>query len=236
MGESRALRAAELAAMIDLTLLKADATAADVDRLCDQALQHRCAAVCINPARVERAAGRLAGSTVGVATVVGFPLGATPGSVKAYEAVEAISAGATEIDMVISIGSLKDGRDDVVAREVELVVQAASRLDAIVKVIVEACYLDRDEKARACRIAVDSGAAFVKTSTGFGPGGATEEDVRLMRGVVGDRAGVKAAGGIRTLDDAVRMVRAGATRLGTSSGVAILEEAKRVRAGDGEEA
>ena len=213
----------DLASMIDHTILRPDATRADVERLCREAADHRFKAVCVNRSWVETAAGLLEGSPVLVASVVGFPLGATSATVKALEAAEAVRAGAAEIDMVIDVGRLKEGSLDAVRADIAAVVRASA--GRTVKVIIEACLLADAEKVAACRIAAEAGAGFVKTSTGFGPGGATEGDVALMRRTVGDALGVKASGGIRTAAQALAMIRAGASRLGTSSGVAILAEA-----------
>ena len=213
-----------LAALIDHTLLKPEATAAQVTALCAEARTHHFAAVCVNPAHIELAARLLQGSGVAACTVVGFPLGATRPEVKAYEAVQAMAAGAAEIDMVINIGALKGGDTGLVSRDIRAVVQAcqAHRPPALVKVIIEACLLTDDEKVTACRLAQAAGADFVKTSTGFSTGGATAADVALMRRTVGPAMGVKAAGGIRSRADAEAMVAAGATRIGTSSGVKIV--------------
>jgi len=215
----------ELARYIDHTALKATTMPAEIDRLCAEARQYGFAAVCINPCYVRRAVEALAGSPVAVATVVGFPLGATTSQVKAAEAREAVLAGAREIDMVINIGLAKAGQFDAVEADIRAVVEAAQAADspAVVKVIIETCYLTEDEKVEACRRAVAAGAHYVKTSTGMGSGGATVEDVRLMRATVGPAVGVKAAGGIRTAADALKMIEAGASRIGTSSGAQILE-------------
>jgi len=210
-----------LAAIIDHTLLKPEASASSIEQLCREALTYRFAAVCVNPCHVATCV-RLLHEQVPVATVVGFPLGANTTPTKVYETREAVQAGAQEIDMVINIGALKSGALDYVADEIAAIVAAAQ--PAIVKVIIETALLTDDEKRLACQLALKAGAHFVKTSTGFSKGGATVEDVRLMRNVVGDRMGVKASGGIRSLQDALAMVEAGANRLGTSSGVAILEE------------
>lgn len=213
-----------LAAAIDHTLLKATATAAEIRRICAEAAEHRFATVCVNGGWVGEAARLLAGTGVGVAAVVGFPLGAVAPEAKAAEAARAVADGATEIDMVLQIGRLKAGEDEFVRRDIEAVVRASRAADAaaLVKVIIETCYLTDEEKVRACRLAVAAGAHFVKTSTGFGPAGATVEDVRLMRANVPAHVGVKAAGGVRTAEDARAMLAAGATRIGTSSGVAIV--------------
>ncbi len=214
-----------LASMIDHTLLKPEATQAQVEQLCDEAKQHGFASVCVNPTHVRLCAQRLKGSSVKVCTVVGFPLGATLPEVKAFETQQALEAGASEIDMVINIGALKSQDNDLVARDMAVVVGAAHAGNALVKVIIEAALLTDDEKATACQLAQSAGADFVKTSTGFGPGGATVEDVALMRRVVGPTMGIKAAGGIRTLADAQKMIAAGATRIGASASVKMMAEA-----------
>jgi len=211
----------ELARCIDHTLLRADATGGEIERLCAEALQHRFHSVCVNGSRVELAYHRLEGSGIRVAAVVGFPLGAAESDVKTHETEAAIDAGATEIDVVLNLGRLKDGDDRFVLRELRDVVEAAQ--GQVVKVILETCCLDEAEKVRACRLVVESGAHCVKTSTGFGRSGATIEDVRLMRREVGPGFGVKAAGGIRDLSAALAMIEAGADRLGTSAGVAIVQ-------------
>jgi deoxyribose-phosphate aldolase len=210
-----------LASMIDHTLLKPEATPVQVEQLCREALEHRFAAVCVNGAWVPLAAGLVAGSGVGVAAVAGFPLGAGSAAAKACEAADEAAAGATEVDMVINVGALKAGDGALVEADVAAVVVAVGP-DVKVKVILEAVLLTDDEKVRACELAVAGGASFVKTSTGFGPGGATVEDVALLRRTVGPGVGVKAAGGIRTREEAVAMVRAGASRLGASSSVQIV--------------
>lgn len=210
----------DLAAFIDHTLLKPEADAAQVRRLCEEALEHRFKAVCVNRLWVEEASRILAGSAVEVCSVVGFPLGATSATVKAFETSEAVSAGASEIDMVIALGALRQGSLDEVRGDVEAVVGAAD--GRIVKVILETCLLTDEEKVIACTLSAEAGAHFVKTSTGFGSGGATLEDVRLMRRTVGQALGVKASGGIRTTAQADAFIEAGASRLGTSSGIAIV--------------
>ena len=212
---------ADLAPFIDHTLLRADATAAEIDRLCAEARDHRFASVCVNPSYVGRVAANLAGSGVVTCSVVGFPLGAHTPAAKAMEAGEAIERGAGEIDMVIDIGALRSGDHALVARDIAGVVEVCRWAGAHCKVIIEAAMLTDEEKVVACLLAKQAGAAFVKTSTGFGPGGATVYDVALMRLVVGPDMGVKAAGGIRTRQDAEALIAAGATRLGTSAGVAI---------------
>ncbi|MCL6615313.1 MAG: deoxyribose-phosphate aldolase [Firmicutes bacterium] len=207
--------------MIDHTLLKPEATKAEIERLCEEAKQYSFWSVCINPGNVRLAAKLLRGSGVKVCTVIGFPLGATTPMVKAMETRDAIANGADEVDMVINVGALKSGDYDLCARDIKAVVEAASG-QALVKVIIETCLLSDDEKRKACLLAKNAGADFVKTSTGFGKGGATVEDVTLMRQVVGAAMGVKAAGGIRDRATAEKMIAAGANRLGTSAGVAIV--------------
>jgi deoxyribose-phosphate aldolase len=215
----------QLASMIDHTLLKPEATTAQVEQLCDEARRFGFASVCVNPTRVKLCARLLQGSPVRVCTVVGFPLGANLPEIKAFETEQAIRDGATEIDMVINIGALKDKDTHLVARDIAAVVGAAHAAGALVKVIIEAALLTDEDKVTACRLAKDAKADYVKTSTGLGPGGATEHDVALMRQTVGPEMGVKAAGGIRTLQDAQRMIVAGATRLGASASVKIMAEA-----------
>lgn len=215
---------AELAQRIDHTLLRPEATAADVERLCEEARRYRFAAVVVQPIYVPLAVRRMASSSVAVATVIGFPHGATTTRVKLFEAERCLLAGARELDMVIALGALRAGADAVVETEIALLAQLCHRFGARLKVILETALLDEEEKRRGARLALEAGADFVKTSTGFGPGGATVEDVALLAQVVAGRIGVKAAGGIRTLADAQRMLQAGATRIGTSAGVRILEE------------
>ena len=212
--------ARDLARHIDHTLLKSEARAADVAKLCAEALEHEFWSVCVHGSRVAQAAVLLEGSEVKVAAVIGFPLGAMDGDAKRYETEVAIDLGAQEIDLVLNIGRLKDGDDRAVFREIRDVVEAAQGV--WVKVILETCLLSEEEKIRACSLSVEAGARFVKTSTGFGSGGATVEDVRLMRQAVGSAFGVKASGGIRDTATALAMLEAGANRLGTSSGVAIV--------------
>ena len=211
----------DLARLIDHTLLKADAARADIKKLCEEAARYRFCAVCVNPVYVAPAKRFLVGSGVKVATVVGFPLGAYLTEVKVYEAMRYALAGADELDVVINVGAARDGLWDVVTRDLSDVVAATPKL--VHKAIIEACYLTDDEKRLAAECALKAGMEFVKTSTGYGTGGATVHDVRLIKGVVGETAGIKAAGGIRTLDQALEMVEAGATRIGTSSGVSIVE-------------
>jgi deoxyribose-phosphate aldolase len=213
-----------VAAAIDHTLLKATATEDQVKALCSEARQYKFKAVCINPYWVPACARELAGSEVLIATVVGFPLGANSTAVKVEEARRAVAEGAREVDMVINIGRAKAGDWNSVREDIAAVVKASK--PAIVKAIIETCYLTQEEKIAACRAAVAAGAAFVKTSTGFGTGGATVEDVRLMKETVGDAALVKASGGIKTYEDALAMLEAGASRIGASAGVAIMHEAE----------
>jgi deoxyribose-phosphate aldolase len=220
---------ASIASLIDHTLLKPDASRDDVKKLCGEAVRFGFASVCINPWYVPLAAELVRGSPVKVCTVVGFPLGATLPQVKVYEAEEVIKLGAQEVDMVINVGAVKSGQDDVVEADVRGVVEAAHRAGAICKVILETALLTIEEKVRASLACKKAGADFVKTSTGFSTGGATAEDVALMRAVVGSQIGVKASGGIRTIEDFKKMVSAGATRIGASASVKILEQA---RAGD----
>lgn len=215
-----------VASMIDHTLLKADATRQEIEHLCREAAQFSFATVCVNPVWVATAARLLAGSGVGVCSVVGFPLGATTGDVKAYETRRAIYDGAREIDMVINVGALKSGDLRVVERDIEAVASTCRECGALSKVIIEAALLTDDEKITACTLAKAAGADYVKTSTGFGPGGATASDVALMRRVVGAAMGVKAAGGVRDLDGLKAMVAAGATRVGASAGVKIVQQAR----------
>lgn len=208
-----------ISALIDHTLLKADATADQIRKLCEEAREYGFATVCVNSYWVPSAAAQ----GVKVCTVVGFPLGAASTAAKVAETERAVRDGALEIDMVINIGELKGGNDDAVQRDIEAVAWAAHRSGAILKVIIETALLDHDQKVSACRIAKAAGAEFVKTSTGFSTGGATVHDVTLMRATVGKETGVKASGGIRTFEDLNQMVAAGATRIGTSAGVAIMQ-------------
>ena len=217
--------ASDVAHLIDHTLLKPDASQDQIAQLCYEARTYGFASVCINPAHVRLCAQLLKDSGVKVCTVVGFPLGATPATVKAYETQQAIRDGASEIDMVINIGALKSEAYRVVLEDIGAVVRAAHAGNALVKVIIEAALLTDEEKVVASQLAKSAGADFVKTSTGFGPGGATPADVALMRRVVGPNLGVKAAGGVSSLADAREMIAAGATRLGASAGVRIVQEA-----------
>lgn len=213
----------EIARMIDHTLLKPDATSAQIKQICDEAKTHNFASVCINPTHVRACAAMLKDAAPKVCTVIGFPLGASSSVVKSYEADAAIQEGADEIDMVINIGALKDGNDELVVDDITGVVETAHSKGKIVKVIIETCLLTDAEKEKACLLAKEAGADFVKTSTGFAGGGATVEDVALMRRVVGAEMGVKASGGVRSYEDALAMVEAGATRLGASAGVKIVQ-------------
>ena len=215
-----------IAKYIDHTNLKSYATKEDIIKLCEEAKKYGFYAVCVNPYRVKLAKEHLKGTDIKVASVIGFPLGATPTEVKVFEAKKALENGADELDMVINIGALKDKNYEYVKKDIEDVTKVAHEKGAIVKVIIETCYLSEEEKEIACKLAMEAGADFVKTSTGFGTGGATIEDVKLMRKVVGDKLGVKAAGGIRTYEEALAMINAGANRIGTSSGVKIIEGAK----------
>ena len=215
-----------IASMIDHTLLKPDATRQNIEELCREAAQFHFATVCVNPTWVALSARLLAGSGVGVCSVVGFPLGATTADVKGYETRRAIFDGAREIDMVINVGALKSGDLRVVECDIEAVTGPCRDCGALSKVIIEAALLTDDEKVTACTIAKAAGADYVKTSTGFGPGGATAADVALMRRVVGAEMGVKAAGGVRDLDSVRAMIAAGATRVGASAGVKIVQQAR----------
>jgi deoxyribose-phosphate aldolase len=217
---------ADVAAMIDHTLLKPDASRADIGKLCREAAEFRFATVCVNPVWVAESARLLRGSGVGVCSVVGFPLGATTADVKHYETRRAIFDGAVEIDMVINIGALKSGDLRTVERDIEAVVEPCRQCSVVSKVIIEAALLTDQEKVTACTLTKAAGADFVKTSTGFGPGGATVADVALMRRVVGAEMGVKAAGGVRDLEGLKAMVAAGATRVGASAGVKIVQQSK----------
>lgn len=217
------------ASLIDHTLLKPEASLADIKKLCDEAAQYGFASVCVNPGWVKNAAEFLKGSGVPVCTVIGFPLGATLPDVKAYEARRAIFNGASEVDMVINIGELKSGDDCAVEADIKAVVDAAHENHVLCKVIIETALLTDDEKVRACIAAKNAGADFVKTSTGFAKGGATANDISLMRRTVGSSLGVKASGGVKGIDDARAMFEAGATRIGASVGVKIAQEASGVK-------
>lgn len=209
-----------LAKYIDNTLLKPAATAEQIKALCEESIEYGFASVCVNPAHVELAAKLLAGSGVKTCTVIGFPLGANTSAVKAFEAEKAVDDGADELDMVINIGALKAGDDEKVREDIEAVVQAGQ--GKLVKVIIETALLTDEEKVRACQLAVEAGADFVKTCTGFSGGAANVHDIALMRATVGPEIGVKASGGVRTKEDALALIEAGATRIGTSSGKAIV--------------
>lgn len=209
------------ASYIDHTLLKPEATKAQIVALCAEAKQYGFASVCVNPAWIETAAKELEGAVSKVCTVIGFPLGASTSEVKAFETKDAIAKGAGEIDMVLNIGALKGQDYDLVLNDMKAVVEAAN--GTLVKVIIETCLLTDEEKVKACELAVEAGVDFVKTSTGFSTGGATPEDVALMRKTVGPDLGVKASGGVRSLEDLKAMIAAGATRIGASSGVKIMQ-------------
>jgi len=211
-----------LSGRIDHTLLRADATRTEITKLIEEAKKYEFASVCVNPTWVTYAAEQLTNTKVKVCTVIGFPLGANTREVKAFEASNAVEGGAQEVDMVINIAALKDRDLDYVLQDIKGVVNAAAG-KALVKVIIETCLLTDEEKTLACELSVKAGADFVKTSTGFSTGGATLEDVALMRKTVGENIGVKASGGIRNLEDMERMISAGATRIGASSGVKIME-------------
>src|SRR5947209_1030205 len=217
------------ASFIDHTLLKPEASAADIEHLCEEAARFHFASVCVNPTWVRASACHLRGTGVPVCTVIGFPLGATLPDVKAYEARRAIFNGAREVDMVINIGALKSGDDCLVEDDIKAVAEAAHENHILRKVIIETALLTDEEKVRACVAAKNAGADFVKTSTGFAKGGATVADVALMRQAVGSALGVKASGGVKGLDDARAMVQAGATRIGASVGVKIAQEASGAR-------
>ena len=212
----------KVANMIDHTILKAFATTEDVKAICKEAKEHNFFSVCINPTHIELVKKELEGSNVKVWTVIGFPLGANTPEVKAFETKDAIAKGADEVDMVINIGALKDKNYDLVLRDIKAVVDAADK-KALVKVIIETCYLTDEEKKIACELSVKAGTDFVKTSTGFGTGGSTPQDIKLMRDVVGPEIGVKASGGVRNLNDAEAVINAGASRIGASASVAIVK-------------
>ena len=214
-----------IANLIDHTALKPHTQKSEIEKLIEEAKTHQFASVCVNPTWVEFAAKELKGTEIDVCTVIGFPLGANTTETKAFETKDAIAKGATEVDMVINIAALKDGNDDFVEADIRGVVEAAKG-KALVKVIIETCLLTDEEKVRACRLAVAAGADFVKTSTGFSTGGATAEDIALMRKTVGSDIGVKASGGIRTKEDVESMISAGATRIGASAGVSIVSGAE----------
>jgi deoxyribose-phosphate aldolase len=221
--------ARDWSSLIDHTLLKPDATQAEIRKLCEEAAKYRFASVCVNPTWVRAAACILQGSGVPVCTVIGFPLGATLPDVKAYEARRAIFDGAREVDMVINVGALKSGDDATVEFDIHSVVEVAHAHNVILKVIIETALLTDEEKVRACLASKNACADFVKTSTGFAKGGATVADVALMRQVVGGEMGVKASGGVKGIEDARAMIEAGATRIGASVGVKIAQEAAGVK-------
>jgi deoxyribose-phosphate aldolase len=223
LGDTASAR--DWSSLVDHTLLKPEASEDDIRRLCEEAAQFHFASVCVNPTWVRAAACHLRGTDVPVCTVIGFPLGATLADVKAYEARRVISHGAREVDMVINVGALKSGDDCAVEYDVRSVVEAAHEFGVLCKVIIETALLTDEEKVRACLAAKRAGADFVKTSTGFSKGGATVADIALMRRTVGAEMGVKASGGVKSLDDARHMVEAGATRIGASVGVRIAQEA-----------
>lgn len=214
----------EIAAMIDHTLLKAFATPAQIEQLCKEAAEYHFASVCVNPAYVALAASLLKGTGVKVCTVIGFPLGANTSAVKAFEARDAIANGAEEVDMVINVGAMKAGDYELVEKDIKAVVDAAD--GTLVKVIIETCYLTDEEKVLACKAAAKAGADFVKTSTGFGTGGATPADVALMRSSIPDTMKVKASGGVHNYEEAMAVVEAGASRIGASAGMAIVAAAE----------
>lgn len=216
------------ASLIDHTLLKPEASESDIRKLCEEAAKFGFASVCVNPAWVKKASGFLKGSGVPVCTVIGFPLGATLPDVKAFEARRAIFNGAREVDMVINIGALKSGDDCLVEDDIRSVAEAAHENGVLLKVIIETALLTDEEKVRACLASKNAGADFVKTSTGFAKGGATVDDVSLMRRTVGSALGVKASGGVKGIDDARAMFQAGATRIGASVGVKIAQEASGI--------
>lgn len=216
-----------LASYIDHTILKADAQVKDVEKLCKEAAEFEFASVCVNAANTKQAAELLKGTVVKVCTVVGFPLGATLPQVKAFEAEEAIKNGAGEVDMVINVGALKSGLLDIVENDIKAVATACKN-KALLKVIIETCLLTNEEKVTACELAKKAGADFVKTSTGFSTSGATVEDIKLMRKTVGPTMGVKASGGVRDLETSLKMIEAGATRIGASASVNIVNDMKAV--------
>ncbi|MBI5034428.1 MAG: deoxyribose-phosphate aldolase [Chloroflexi bacterium] len=216
----------DIAKFIDHTLLKPEATPTEIEKLCNEAKEYHFAAVCVNPPYVKQCAQILRGTDVDVAAVVGFPLGAHTTETKVFETKQAVADGAKEIDMVINIGALKAKQYDLVRNDIKAIADATHAGGSILKVIIEAALLTDDEKVRACELSKEAGADFVKTSTGFGPGGATAHDVALMARTVGSELGVKAAGGIRNYEQAQTMIQAGATRIGASAGVKIVAEAK----------
>jgi deoxyribose-phosphate aldolase len=231
LGETSSAK--DWASLIDHTLLKPEATDEDIKKLCEEASRYRFASVCVNPTWVRAAACNLQGTGIPVCTVIGFPLGATLSDVKAYEARRSILDGAREVDMVINVGALRSGDDCLVEHDIRSVVEVAHEYNVTCKVIIETALLTDDEKVRACLAAKEAGADFVKTSTGFSKGGATVADIALMRRTVGAELGVKASGGVKGLDDARKLVEAGATRIGASVGVKIAQEAAGVKSSSG---
>lgn len=209
-----------IAGKIDHTMLKAEATTAMIEKYCEEAVKYGFASVCVNTCQVPLVAKKLSGSPVKTCCVVGFPLGAMSTAAKAFEAKQAVEDGAQEVDMVINVGAIKDGNDQFVKADIQAVVEASK--PAIVKVIIETCLLTDEEKVKACQLSVEAGAAFVKTSTGFSTGGATVADIALMRKTVGDKAQVKASGGVRTPEDAKKLIEAGADRIGAGNGIVLL--------------
>ena len=207
--------------MIDHTVLKATASKSDIEKICEEAIEYGFFSVCVKPTHIEYAKKLLEGSNVKVCTVIGFPLGANTPEVKAFETLDAIKKGADEVDMVINIGALKDKNYDLLLEDIKSVVDASNK-KALVKVIIETCYLTDEEKKIACEIAVKAGCDYVKTSTGFGTGGSTPEDISLMRNVVGKNIGVKASGGVRCKEDALKVIEAGASRIGASASINIV--------------
>lgn len=216
-------RISKIAKLIDHTLLSPDATATGIVKLCDEAAEHRFHSVCVNPSFIETARDSLEGSSVCISATVGFPLGVTLSAVKIDEAIRSVMLGADELDIVINIGHAKSGRWDMVGKEISDIVTATPSV--VHKIIVETCYLSDEEKKRVTEVVIGSGAEMIKTSTGFGPAGADINDVKLIKSITENRIGIKAAGGIRTLNDLEHFVKEGATRIGTSSGVNIIKEA-----------
>lgn len=216
----------EIAQLIDHTALTAEKTEQDILQLCDEAIENRFFSVCINSGFIPLAKQKLQGTKVKICTVVGFPLGANLSSVKAFEAQEAIKAGAQEVDMVINVGLIKSGKWDAVFADIQAVLTACNEQKALLKVILETCLLTQEEIVKACEICRDLNVGFVKTSTGFNKGGATVEDIALMRKTVGEKIGVKASGGVRDTETAVAMIKAGATRIGASAGIVIIKGLK----------
>jgi len=218
----------KIASMIEHTILKANATEEEVKKVCEEAIEYGFATVCVNPCYVLLAVDLLKDTKVGVTTVIGFPLGANSTETKVFEAVEAVEDGATDVDMVINVGALKDKKYDYVLYDIKEVVDAVDKR-AIVKVIIETCLLTDEEKVKVCEIAKNAGADFVKTSTGFSTGGATVSDIKLMRDTVGSEMGVKASGAVRTREDAIKVIEAGATRIGASASIKIVTDDKEIK-------